>query len=107
MGLAAVWQASRFATLDDYAPDVKHVGQTFADWLKRDLKELVIVVAVSLSLCVVVALQIVPRPAFEWVTIGVSIVAIVGNAWLVRRDGQRFWQLYAAVYAVPWTKPPS
>jgi hypothetical protein len=42
--------------------------------------------------------------AFEWVTIGVALVTIFGNAWLVRRDGQRFWELYASVYAMPGTK---
>jgi hypothetical protein len=101
MGLAAVSQALRFATLDDYAPDVKEVGRQFARWLKRDVVELVIVVAVSVLLCVIVASQALSEAVLEWLSIGVAWVMIVGNAWLVRRDGQRFRELYANVYAMP------
>ena len=53
------------------------------------------------ALSVVVASSILPTPAFEWVTIGAALVGIFGNAWLVRRDGQRFWELYSKVYALP------
>lgn len=101
MGLAAVYQALRFATLDDYAPDVKQVGRQFAAWLKRDLVELVIVVAVSVLLCVIVASQALSEVVLEWLTVAVAWVTIVGNAWLVRRDGRRFWELYSAVYKLP------
>ena len=101
MGAATVWQASRFFNLDDYAAESKHVGQTFEAWLKHDLKELTIVVLVSVALCVVLALRVLPQAAFEWLTVGVAWVTTGGNAWLVRRDGQRFWQLYATVYALP------
>lgn len=101
MGAGAVWQAARFANLDDYAPDVKQVGRAFAAWLKRDLIELIVVVGVSVALCVVVASQLLSRAAFEWMTVATALIAIIGNAWLVRRDGQRFWQLYATVYELP------
>lgn len=108
MGLAAVYQALRFATLDDYAPDVKQVGRQFAAWLKRDLVELVIVVAVSVLLCVIVASQALSEVVLEWLTVAVAWVTIVGNAWLVHRDGRRFWELYSAVYKLPSsaTNPP-
>ena len=98
--LAAVSQALSFATLDDYAPDVKQVGLRFAAWLKRDTVELIIVVAVSVLLCVIVAAQVLSEAALKWLSIGVAWVMIVGNAWLVRRDGQRFRELYSTVYAV-------
>ncbi|MBL9095805.1 MAG: hypothetical protein JNK07_02670 [Alphaproteobacteria bacterium] len=101
MGAAAVWQAARFANLDDYEPALRPVGEMLVAWLKHDLMELKIVAAVSLALSVVVASSILPTPAFEWVTIGAALVGIFGNAWLVRRDGQRFWELYSKVYALP------
>lgn len=101
MGAAAVWQAARFANLDDYEPELRPVGAMLVAWLTHDLIELKIVVAVSLALSVVVASGILPTPVFEWVTVGAALVAIFGNAWLVRRDGQRFWQLYSKVYALP------
>jgi hypothetical protein len=80
------------------------VGESFAAWLRYDLKELVVVVSVSVVLCVVLALQLLPGPAFEWLTVAVALISIVGSAWLVRRDGQRFWELYAAVYELPGGK---
>lgn len=101
MGLATVWQATRFFNLNDYAPETKRVGEVFVAWLKHDMTELTIVVAVSVSLCVLLALRVVPEGAFEWLTVGVALVVVFGNAWLVRRDGQRFWQLYSAVYSLP------
>ena len=104
MGAATVWQAARFANLDDYSPELKPVGQAFASWLKHDLAELVIVVSVSVALCVILALRLLPEAAFEWLTVVVALVAIFGNAWLVRRDGQRFWVLYSSVYAMPGAK---
>lgn len=107
MGAVTIWQAARFVTLDDYSPDLRPVGESFAGWLRHDLKELVIVVSVSVVLCVVLALQLLPAAAFERLTVAVALISIVGSAWLVRRDGQRFWMLYASVYAVPGTKPPS
>lgn len=104
MGAATVWQAARFFNLDDYAPELRRVGVAFEAWLKHDMKELVIVVSVSVLLCVILALRLLPPAMFEWLTVGVAWVAIVGNAWLVRRDGQRFWELYSTVYALPSAK---
>ncbi len=107
MGAATIWQAARFVTIEDYSPELKPVGESFAAWLRRDLKELVIVVSVSLVLCVVVALQLLPTAALEWLTVAVALISIFGSAWLVRRDGQRFWVLYASVYPAPGAKVPS
>lgn len=107
MGAATIWQAARFVTIEDYSPELKPVGESFAAWLRRDLKELVIVVSVSLVLCVVVALQLLPTAALEWLTVAVALISIFGSAWLVRRDGQRFWVLYASVYSAPGAKVPS
>lgn len=107
MGLAAVSQALRFATLDDYAPDVKQVGRQFAAWLRRDLVELITVVAVGVALCVIVASRALADVALGWLTIVVAWVTIIGNAWLVRRDGRRFWELYSTVYAMPSPKTAS
>jgi hypothetical protein len=107
MGAAAVWQAARFASLDDYELALRPVGEMLVGWLKHDLMELKVVVAVSLALSSVVAAGILPPPVFEWVTVGAALVGIIGNAWLVRRDGQRFWQLYSMVYALPSSKPTS
>lgn len=104
MGAVTIWQAARFVTLDDYSPELRPVGESFAAWLRYDLKELVVVVSVSVVLCVVLALQLLPGPAFEWLTVAVALISIVGSAWLVRRDGQRFWELYAAVYELPGGK---
>ncbi len=104
MGAATIWQASRFVNLDDYSPELKSVGETFAAWLKHDLRELIIVVLVSLVLCVVLALQLLPGDAFAWLTVVVALISIFGSAWLVRRDGQRFWVLYASVYELPGAK---
>jgi hypothetical protein len=104
MGAATVWQASRFFNLDDYAPALKPVGQAFGAWLRHDLNELVVVVSVSIALCVVLALRVLPQAVFEWLTVGVAWMAIIGNAWLVRRDGRRFWELYSTVYAMPGAK---
>jgi hypothetical protein len=106
MGAAAVWQAARFANLDDYSPELKPVGRIFAAWLKRDLAELRVVVAVSLALSLVLVFDVLSERMFEWLTIAVALVAIIGNAWLVRRDGQRFWELYATVYAAPAAPAP-
>ena len=112
MGAATVWQAARFATLDDYTPEMKHVGQTFAAWLAQDLRELVIVVGVSVLLCVVVASGVLSDVALRWMTVGAALVTVIGNSWLIRRDGRRFWQLYSLVYELPPTMsrnsaPPS
>lgn len=107
MGAATIWQAARFANMDDYSPELRSVGETFAAWLKHDLRELIIVVAVSLVLCVVLALQLLPGGAFEWLTVVVAVISIIGSAWLVRRDGRRFWVLYASVYAMPGVKAQS
>ncbi len=107
MGAATIWQAARFVTIEDYSPELKPVGESFAAWLRHDLKELVIVVSVSLALCVVVALQLLPTAALEWLTVAVALISIFGSAWLVRRDGQRFWVLYASVYPAPGAKAPS
>lgn len=107
MGAATIWQAARFVTIEDYSPELKPVGESFAAWLRHDLRELVIVVSVSLALCVVVALQLLPTAALEWLTVAVALVSIFGSAWLVRRDGQRFWVLYASVYPDPGAKAPS
>lgn len=107
MGAATVWQASRFFSLDDYAPALKPVGQAFSAWLRRDLKELIVVVSVSIVLCVILALRVLPRETFEWLTVVVAWIAIIGNAWLVGRDGRRFWELYSTVYAIPGAKAAS
>jgi hypothetical protein len=107
MGAATIWQAARFVNIDDYSPELKSVGKSFAGWLKRDLTELIVVVSVSLVLCVVLALQLLPGTAFEWLTVVVALTSIFGSAWLVRRDGQRFWALYESVYAMPGSKAPS
>jgi hypothetical protein len=107
MGAVTIWQAARFVTIEDYSPELKPVGESFAAWLRHDLKELVIVVSVSLFLCVVVALQLLPAATLEWLTVAVALVSIFGSAWLVRRDGQRFWALYTSVYPAPAAKAPS
>lgn len=107
MGAVTIWQAARFVTIEDYSPELKPVGESFAAWLRHDLKELVIVVSVSLVLCVVVALQLLPAATLEWLTVAVALISIFGSAWLVRRDGQRFWVLYASVYPAPGARAPS
>jgi hypothetical protein len=103
MGAATVWQAARFASLDDYAPESKHVGRIFAAWLRQDLIELVGIVVVSLVFCLVVASGALSATALWWVTIGAALMNIVANSLLIRRDGRRFWQLYATVYDLPST----
>lgn len=107
MGAATIWQAARFVTIEDYSPELKPVGESFAAWLRYDLNELIIVVSVSLVLCVFVALELLPAATLEWLTVVVALISIFGSAWLVRRDGQRFWVLYASVYAMPGGKAPS
>jgi hypothetical protein len=98
MGAATVWQASRFANLDDYAPNVKVVGRIFEAWLRHDLRELIIVVNVSLAFCIVLAVDVLPDDIFRWVTVGAALMTIIGNSLLVHRDGKRFWELYSTVY---------
>ena len=98
MGAAAVWQAARFVNLDDYAPDVKPVGRIFASWLRQDLRELIIVVGVSLVFCIVLAADVLSDAIFGWLTVGAALMTIIGNAVLIHRDGKRFLDLYATVY---------
>jgi hypothetical protein len=98
MGATTVWQAARFANLDDYAPDVRPVGRIFASWLSQDLQELIVVVSVSLLFCIVLAAGVVSDEVFAWVTIAVALTTIIGNSMLIHRDGKRFWELYATVY---------
>ncbi len=103
MGAATVWQAARFASLDDYAPESKSVGRIFAAWLRQDLRELTGMVVVSLVVCVVVAVGVLPAPVLSWLTVGVALMNVAANSLLIRRDGKRFWQLYATVYDMPST----
>jgi uncharacterized membrane protein YgdD (TMEM256/DUF423 family) len=107
MGAATVWQAARFVNLDDYAPDVKPVGRIFAAWLQQDLRELIIVICVSLGFCIVLASRTLSDPALSWMTVGAALLAIFGNAVLVHRDGKRFWQLYSTVYDMTATQSGS
>lgn len=104
MGAATVWQAARFVNLDDYAPDVKVVGRVFETWLRQDLRELNIVVCVSLVFCIVLASGVLSDDIFGWVTVGAALVTIIGNSVLVHRDGKRFWELYSTVYELSATQ---